>query len=346
MTNIRPEPELSPAWFLGQEVLRLRRALGWSQAKLADSAHMAVSRIGQIENATIPATLDNARDLDAAFRTDGILERLMVLVENPPTIPDWLALFIGFERRAVSISEYQPMAVPGLLQTEAYARVLLSMGRLGRIGHADALDVQLEARLKRQEIINRTQPPALWFIVEESLLRRPVGGPLVMAEQLGHMVTMSEHPAVNLQVLPESIGAHPALGGALTVLALPERANVAYLEGSSSGQLFEEAQAVARYGLIYDHLQAHALTPRESVALLRLAQEDMIEMSKTHPQHDLTGATYRKSTRSNTEGQCVEVALNLTAVVPVRDSKFGAAESPVVTTTPAAWATFVTGLKA
>ncbi|MER0446303.1 Scr1 family TA system antitoxin-like transcriptional regulator [Streptomyces sp. Edi4] len=344
MPNTRPEPELSPAWFLGQEVLRLRRALGWPQAKLAEKAHMAVSRIGQIENATIPATLDNARDLDAALGTDGILERLMVLVDNRPAVPDWLALYIDLESRAVSYSEYAPMHVPGLLQTPDYARTVLTAGLIRKPSPTGGVDAQLATRLQRQEIIQRAASPALWFILEESLLRRPVGGPLLMAEQLGHLAAMADHPAVHIQVLPETIGAHPALGGSLILLALPDRANVAYLEGSSIGQLFEEPTKVARFGLVYDYLQALALTPSESVAMIRLAQEDMTKMSRTQP-HDVTGADFRKSTHSNNEGACVEVATNLPGIIPVRDSKHGSRGGPTLTTTPAAWATFVAGFK-
>ncbi|MGW3057672.1 helix-turn-helix domain-containing protein [Streptomyces goshikiensis] len=335
------ESPWTPARFLGQEVLRLREQRGWSQAKLAGKAHMAVSRIGQIENASIPATLDNARDLDAAFETDGILERLMVLVLNPPVVPDWLAEFLDRETKAVSLSEYAPMHVPGLLQTEEYARAVLSTGLIRN--PRNDVSAQVAMRMQRQKILRRRNPPALWFVLEQSLLRRPVGGPLVMAKQLEHLAAMADDPAVHLQIIPEAIGAHPALGGTLIMLAMPDGPNLAYLEGGSIGQLFDDPATVARYGLVYDHLQAHALTPSESVAIIRLAQEDMIKMSKTHPQQpDVIGADWTKSTRSNNEGACVEWAPKWAAangIVPVRDSK--TADGPVLRLSPAAWAGLV-----
>lgn len=303
---------------------------------------MAVSRIGQIENASPPGvTLGNARDLDAAFDTDGILERLMIMVENPPDVPDWLAQFIDREARAVALSEYASQIVPGLLQTPAYARAVLATGLI--LDPSASVEAKLATRMARAEdIFGRLAPPALWFVVEESLLRRPVGGPLVMAEQLGHLAEMADGK-VGLQVIPESVGAHPALGGALTILALPDGPSVAYLEGSSIGQLFDDPYVVARYGLVYDHLQSHALTPAESLSLIRLAQEDMIKMSQIHPQRDdFANAEWKKSSRSNNQGQCVEVALAVAGVVPVRDSK-DLSRQPL-TASPAAWSAFVASL--
>ncbi len=332
-------PEVvSPAAFLGREVKRMREAKGWFQVKLAKEARMSPSRVGQIENATIPATLDNARDLDAALQTDGLLERLMELVDHPLALPDWLLMFAIYERKAVAISEYAPMLVPGLLQTETYAREVINSAMPPLPPHER--ERRIRGRMERQKLLNRRKPPALWFIIEQQALERPVGGPLTMADQLGHLAELAEHPAVNLQVLPTSAGAHPALGGSLTILAMPDGPSVAYLEGSSIGQLFTNTTQVARYGLVYDHLQAHALTPRESVAMIRLAQEDMITMSKTHPQHDLARADFRKSSHSNAEGgQCVEVACNLNGVVPVRDSKDTSKTAIVVS--PDAWSAFV-----
>lgn len=339
---------VGPATFFGQELAHRRKALGWSQAKLAGEAHMTQPRIAQLEKASIPPTLDNAKDVDGALgeTAPGFFERYWRFMDTAPLVADWFARYVELEGQAVSISEYAATFVPGLLQTGAYARSLL---RAGQVRREDASEIEMlvAARLHRQQILQREDPPPIWYVIDEVVLTRPVGGSAVMAEQLGYMHELAVSDRVAIQVIPVSIGAHPLLGGQLSLLTLPDGPNVAYLEGMALGQLVEDTARVAHYGLLYDHLQTLALDPKESAAMIRLAQEDMIKMSKTQ-QHDMTGAEWEKSSYSNQQGQaCVEVAKNMVprlGALPVRDSKNP--EGPALIFPASSWSSFVQAAKA
>ncbi|MFF9480585.1 helix-turn-helix transcriptional regulator [Streptomyces sp. NPDC014733] len=263
---------MTPAHYIGGELIRRREERGWAQKNLARQAGMSPSRVAQIERAHVPGTLENFQKIDLAFGdpAPGFFERYWRFMEEAPLIRNWFARYVQFEKIAVSISEYAASVVPGLLQTEDYARALLHVGTLT----PDEAETVLAGRLARQEVLTRAEdPPPAWFVIDEAVLSRPVGGPAVMAAQLGHILDMAARPNVFVQVVPVSVGAHPALGGLLAVLALPEGPSVAYLEGSALGHLVEESARVARYGLIYDRVQTMALSPEESASTIRRAME-------------------------------------------------------------------------
>ncbi|WP_101255014.1 helix-turn-helix domain-containing protein [Streptomyces barkulensis] len=267
------DPSAGPAEFFGAEVRHRREERDWSQRELGVKANISPSRIAQIELASIPATLHNATALDVALETGGLFARLFALMDSTPAFPDWVQRYMRMEAAATAISGYAPMVVPGLLQTEDYARAILRAGRPR--DSAEEVERRVHARLGRQEVLGRAVPPALWYVVEEELLRRPVGGRDVMAAQLGHLVTLVESRTIVLQVLPTSVGAHAALGGTLTLLSRKDGPAVAYVEGPFTGQLCEESDQVTELSLAYDHLQATALSHEESLAVIREAMEDM-----------------------------------------------------------------------
>ncbi|WP_079248414.1 helix-turn-helix domain-containing protein [Streptomyces sp. MJM1172] len=337
-----PLPKIrTSAHFFAEELVLRREQAGMKQAELARRAKMSPSRVNQIEKATVPPTLDNARDLDRALGdpAPGFFERLWLWAHSTPAMPDWFGRYLEFERRAVSVREYAATTVPGILQTEEYTRALLREGMVG--ASSDDIEETVAMRLDRQEILHRDDRPPLWYILDGAILTRPVGGPAVMARQLEHILNLSASGAVVVQVLPVGIGAHAMLGGLLALLALPDGPSVAYLEGSDLGQLVEDATRVAQYGFIYDRVQTRALSLAESAEAIRSAMEDMHKMSTE--QHDLTGAEYRTSTySSNQQGQCVAVALTVPGIVPVKDTKDLSREP--VCASPEAWGAFVASL--
>lgn len=186
------------------------------------------------------------------------------------SISDKYASLIAFESEAISIRAFGPMIVPGLLQTEDYARALLQRGPV-RL-KADEIDTRVEVRTSRQAILDQTDPPNLWFILDEGAIRRMVGGSEVMRRQLLHLVDVATRSNVDLQVVPYSSGAHAGTLGPLVILGFAEGEDVVYCE-TYAGDLYPEA--VASYGDVFNRLAQDALSADRSIEMLRSAAEGM-----------------------------------------------------------------------
>jgi hypothetical protein len=186
--------------------------------------------------------------------------------------PDWSRRFIELSATAVRIREYAAHTVPGLLQTEDYARAVLSVGRT--LTSATQLTERVAFRMDRQERLCSDDCPDLVVILDESVLRRPIGSPAVMREQLRRLLATEHDPHIAVQVLPFAAGAQPGMGGSLTVLTLDDGSEVAYTEGADFGQLIDEPEDVTAYLLSYDQLRANALPPDMSLDMLRSTMED------------------------------------------------------------------------
>ncbi|MFH9476034.1 Scr1 family TA system antitoxin-like transcriptional regulator [Streptomyces anulatus] len=265
------DPQASMAALFGSRLRKLRVAAGLTQAEVGVLAHVVSSRIAQLERATgAKPTLELTRVLDKELVADELLIDLWPYVYRE-AFPDWSRAFIAYSARAAVIREYASHAVPGLLQTPQYARALLSVGHTLR--DDEHLEERLAARLDRQVRLTGPDRPELWIILDEAVLRRPVGGAAVMRGQLEKLLRMAEEPNVTIQVLPFDQGAHGSLGGSLTVLVMPDGSEVAYTEGAHYGQLTEEPDEVERFVLTYDQLRAMALPPLMSLALIRSVLE-------------------------------------------------------------------------
>lgn len=265
------DPQASMAALFGTRVRKLREAAGLTQTEVGARTHVVGSRITQIERATgAKPTLELTRSLDRELVADDLLIDLWPFVYRE-AYPDWSQAFIAYSARAAVIREYSSHAVPGLLQTPEYARALLSMGHSLR--DAEHLEERVAARLDRQVRLTGPDRPELWIILDEAVLRRPVGGSAVMRGQLEKLLRMAKEPNITVQVLPFDQGAHGALAGSLSVLVLPGGAQVAYTEGAHHGQLTEEPDEVERFVLTYDHLRAMALPPLMSLELIRSVLE-------------------------------------------------------------------------
>jgi hypothetical protein len=185
--------------------------------------------------------------------------------------PDWSRKFMAYSERAVAIGEYAAHVVPGLLQTEEYARAVLSVGLT--LSSDAQLEERLTARMGRQERIGSADRPDLWVVLDEAVLRRPVGGHAVMRQQMERLLAAAAEPHITVQVLPFDQGEHDAMGGSLTILMLPDGSEVAYTEGAHYGQLIEEPSEVGRFTLTYDRLRAAALPPLMSLDMIRSVME-------------------------------------------------------------------------
>ncbi|MFI8090871.1 helix-turn-helix domain-containing protein [Streptomyces sp. NPDC086080] len=260
------------AALFGARVRRLRTAAGLTQAELGARTHVVGTRITQIERASgAKPTLELARALDAALGADDLLVELWPYVYRE-AFPDWSRKFMEYSERAVAIREYAAHVVPGLLQTEGYARALLKVGRT--LGSEEQLEERVGVRMGRQKRLVMPGRPELWVVLDEAVLRRPVGGQPVMHEQLERLLETGADPCIAVQVLPFDQGEHEVMGGSLTVLTLPDGSEVAYTEGAHYGQLIEDPGEVRRFSLTYDRLRAAALPPLMSLDMIRSVRED------------------------------------------------------------------------
>lgn len=181
-------------------------------------------------------------------------------------LPEEYSAFIEFEDEAAVVSNYESLYIPGLLQTEAYARAVIR----GVLPSAtrDQIEQRVEVRIKRQGVLERDRPLRLWAICDEASLHRVVGGRKVMRDQLLHLATRMDQPNITLQVLPYGAGAHPGMSGSFIVLQFPDNPSVIYLDSMGGEQFLEDEVDVRRYDGLYNQLRALALSPDATMELL------------------------------------------------------------------------------
>lgn len=200
--------------------------------------------------------------LKASGRRDGWLQGF------EGTLTDRYATYIGFEEEAASIWNFEALFVPGLLQTETYARHVIA-GTLTEASENE-ISILVEARMRRQELLKRSKPPKLWFIVDEAALRRRVGSAEEHREQLDHLRELIRSRKVTLQVIPFDAGVHPGMSGAFVVMMFAKEIgqDVVYLDSMAGDLFLEEESEVERYRLVFEHLRAAALSPTASADLI------------------------------------------------------------------------------
>ncbi|MCL2585792.1 MAG: DUF5753 domain-containing protein [Streptosporangiales bacterium] len=183
-------------------------------------------------------------------------------------LPGWVEPYFGLELSAEFIADFEVQAIPGLLQTENYAKAQIGFGDASS---EDAVTRRARARIARQDILRRAHPPRLQAVIDEGALRRLIGGPDTMREQVRHLIDMAAHPAVTLQILPFDVGGHAALGGPFIILRLPgpDAREVVYLEQLSSAEYLDDTEAVDGYLRVLDQIAAAARPPAETPRILQ-----------------------------------------------------------------------------
>ncbi|MEV5873717.1 helix-turn-helix transcriptional regulator [Streptomyces sp. NPDC052101] len=268
MVNVRElDPAASPLDYFGYELRRKREAAGLTQKELGTVIFCTASLVCQIETTLKVPTREFAERVDAALLTDGFFSRLVGLVLRSQ-LPSWFQPFAEMEAAATYISTYQCQLVYGLLQTEAYAQAVLS------VEHTDKLDEMVAARMERQRILQRDEPPVVWVVLDEAVLYREIGGRAVMREQLAHLLKIFGKPWMELQVLPFSVGQHAGMMGSFTVLRFEGHPDLHYSESYDSGHMTANPQVIKERSVGYARLQAEALSPRESAALITRVMEE------------------------------------------------------------------------
>ncbi|MFF1283964.1 helix-turn-helix domain-containing protein [Streptomyces sp. NPDC058299] len=256
---------------LGAELRRLRQAGGLKSAEVAERLMVSQPKISHMENGRRAISPRDVRDLCAIYGvTDQrVIDSLMRMARESGQQGWWSAygehpqnVYIGLETDAASIHAYEPLVIPGLLRTPAYAHAVIEE-TIPPIT-AEQADRRLKVLLHRQRRIHDTiSPLRLWVVLEETALRRVVGGPDVMREQLEHLNALAGKPHITVQVLPFTVGAHPSLSGQFSILRFADspQTGVVYLERFTSDLYLEKQPDTQHYGLMYEHLQAEALSP-------------------------------------------------------------------------------------
>ncbi|MGW0187937.1 helix-turn-helix domain-containing protein [Streptomyces sp. NPDC003362] len=263
-------PYLSARHYFGAEQRRHRESAQLSLVQLAGIVNSSKSTLARIETAELMPPPDLPDRLDAAFGTDKHFHGLYELAKREAH-PDQYRRFMDFEAQAEVVENYEPHAVPGLLQTREYARVQLS---LREELTPEQVEERVNARLSRQDRLRSAAPPLRWAIIDESVLRRRVGNKECTYKQLARLLDEVDTPDSKVQVMPFSAGLHYLVGGSLTLLTNPRGSTVAYEEGIELGHLYEDRDSVKKWRRRYEVLRANALPPAASAELIREAMED------------------------------------------------------------------------
>ncbi|WP_371100402.1 helix-turn-helix domain-containing protein [Streptomyces sp. PU_AKi4] len=243
-----------------------RQAAGHTQRSLGERFVISEQQIASIEQGRRPLKPDLAEQLDELLCTRGALSVALSRMPEVDLIPLWAEEFLDREREAIAISSYENQVLPGLLQTEAYARAVFR----SRVPFydEDTIARRTAARIERQAVLHGNEAPISCFVVWEPVVRAPFGGREVWTEQLRHLRTCSELPGLMLQVLPLDRASHASLDGPFVLLETPEHQRLAYTENQRGSQLIADPDEVAILTQKCAMLRSQALTPEDTRELL------------------------------------------------------------------------------
>jgi transcriptional regulator with XRE-family HTH domain len=265
---------------LGAQLRRLREAAGISAEKAGYEIRASRSKISRMETGRVGFKLRDIQDLLTLY---GVLDekqqaKVIALAGRSrepewwtrynDVLPDWFESYLGLESAATSIRSFETQFVPGLFQTEDYARAVT------RLGHQTAPESEIERRvglrLKRQDLLSRARPPRIWVVTDEAVLRRPIGGAAVMRAQLFRLAGVAELPGVRLQVVPFARGGHTGASGSFSILRFeePDLPDVIYMEQLTSAVYLDQRADVEHYLEVADQLSSEALTPAATVLFI------------------------------------------------------------------------------
>jgi transcriptional regulator with XRE-family HTH domain len=264
---------------LAAELRTLRASAGLTRDEVVERTGINVATLYRIEHAKVRPQTRTLRTLLDLYGADQENQAELVALLRDARQRGWLhayqsdlpeqyTTYIGFEGEARSVWNYESLFIPGLLQTEDYARAVIGAGLPG--ARPEDIEPRVEVRMQRQDVLRNDSPLELWAIVDEAALRRQAGGPAVMQAQLRHLLDAVKLPNITLQVIPFSVGAHAGMPGSFVFMQFAEATipYVIYLD-SMAGDLFLEAEAdVRRYRLAFEHLRAVAVSPDASRALV------------------------------------------------------------------------------
>ncbi|MFE5579920.1 Scr1 family TA system antitoxin-like transcriptional regulator [Kitasatospora sp. NPDC056531] len=264
-------PTDAPRRFYGEELKRLREAAGLTQEALGKLVFCSGAYIGQIEAAIRNPQKDMSEYLDRVLKTDGHFQRIYEMVRKASRYEDYFIDAAELQSSAVTISEFSPLLVPGLMQTPGYARAVFEASHPLR--KPVEIEPMVALRVSRSELLDNSALQ-YWAVLDEAILRRPVGGAPVMSGQLTYLAELIRSRRAIIQVVPLAAGAHALMDGSLCLMTFDDAPPMAYVEGPKWGGLMDDPALVARCSLAYDLVRAAALSPEASLALIESAAED------------------------------------------------------------------------
>jgi transcriptional regulator with XRE-family HTH domain len=270
---------------LALELRRLREAARLTCEEVAEHLECSASKISRVETGRVSVSPRDVRDMLKLYGVPEQQRDSLVQLSRDSRQKGWwhaygdinpqFATYVGLESAASEIRVYEVNLIPGLLQTEEYARTMIRAGTMN--GNLADVDRMVALRMARQPALTRNDPPMLWTVVDEAALRRRVGGTELMRSQLEHVLELSSLKNVAMQVIPFGAGAHPAMGRPFVILVFPERIDpdVVYLEDLTSAFYLEDVDEVDRYNVFFNHLRATALSFDDSAALVTSVLKDL-----------------------------------------------------------------------
>jgi transcriptional regulator with XRE-family HTH domain len=252
---------------LGSELRRYRLAAGnMTQGHLAKLINYSEGMISNVETAQKVPRRDFVERCDQVLSTGGALLKH----ETHPV--QSFARYAEAERQASGIHMWDVVVIPGIFQTPEYARALLTAGRPA--ARPEVIDDLIAARIERQDILFREKPPVVWAVLDESALRREIGGKEIRRAQLDRLAELAERPGINIQVIPHLTGAHAGLTSSFKILSFDDAPDIAYSEDPATGHLHEKPELVKALSQTYEALRVFALPVSGSLDLIRQIREE------------------------------------------------------------------------
>lgn len=260
---------------LGALLRKLRTEKGLTVEQAAEQLMFSMSKLSRMETGHGVATPRDIRDVCSLYEVtdEAERERMLKLAAEGKQAGWWqsydlpYSTYVGLEAEATAISDFQSSVVPGLLQTADYARAGHE-GAMPRLS-SEEIERRIEAKLTRQALLGQDDPPAFSAVLDEAVLHRLVGGPAVMSAQLVRLIEVANRPKVTIQVIPFTLGAHPGVESNFNILEMPSPTpGVVFVEGLVGSIYLERSEELARYRQIFERLQAIALSPKDTIALI------------------------------------------------------------------------------
>ncbi|MGX1880806.1 helix-turn-helix domain-containing protein [Streptomyces sp. NPDC055287] len=272
---------------LGKRLLDLRERAGLSREEAAKVLRVTPATIRRMETAEVALKIPYVQLLLQAYgHSAEDIDSFVELAEeaNRPgwwqrfhgILPDWFSMYVSLEGAASLIRAYEPQFVPGLLQTESYARAIMRSGAVGRT-RPDAIERHVALRMERQSLLTRSDAPRLWVVMDETVLRRPVGSPDVLGEQIDRLLEAVEMPNITLQIAEFATGHHPGTYGPFVLFrfAVPELPDMVYSEYLTGAVYLDARPEVAAHLEVMDRMAAQAATAQRTKEILKNLRKEL-----------------------------------------------------------------------
>jgi transcriptional regulator with XRE-family HTH domain len=272
---------------LGAQLRRLRESKNISREDAGWEIRASGSKISRMELGRVSFKERDVSDLLTLYGVTDAKERDALLnlaqqANNPgwwhhfsDILPSWFQSYLGLEAACTLIRTYEIQFVPGLLQTADYARAVILLGHAG--ADADEIERRIELRRQRQQILSRPDPPQLWVVIDEAVLRRPIGGADVMKAQIEYLIEASKLPNVRMQIIPFNVGGHAAAGGPFAILRFPEPElpDVVYVEQLTSAIYLDKREDVDHYAIAMERVCIDAEPPNHTPEILEKLRHEV-----------------------------------------------------------------------